>query len=84
MRNRVTWTVKEFDPPQSLVVTGKGVGGTKYGLRLSVRPAEEGSSFTVTMDIGGPPLFGPVGQIAVRAVKGDIDRSIRRFEELYT
>ena len=34
MRNRVTWTVKELDAPNLLSVTGKGVGGTKYGLHM--------------------------------------------------
>jgi hypothetical protein len=29
-------------------------------------------------------LFGPVGAVAARAVKGDIDRSIEEFEKLYT
>ncbi|PRC53807.1 SRPBCC family protein, partial [Mycobacterium sp. ITM-2017-0098] len=29
------------------------------------------------------PLFGPIGSAAVRAVKGDIERSIEKFEDLY-
>ena len=36
------------------------------------------------MDLGGAPLFGPIGSAAVRAVKGDIEKSIEKFEELYT
>jgi hypothetical protein len=83
MRNRVTWTVKTFDPPELLEVTGKGVGGTKYGLKMAVKPTESGSAFTVTLNLGGAPLFGPIGAAAARAVKGDIERSIRKFEELY-
>ena len=83
MRNRVTWTVEKFDPPELLEVTGKGVGGTKYGLKMAVRPTESGSAFTVTLNLGGAPLFGPIGATAARAVKGDIERSIRKFEELY-
>ena len=35
------------------------------------------------MELGGAPLFGPIGSVAVRAVKGDIERSIRKFESLY-
>ena len=38
MRNRVTWTVRELDAPTLLAVTGDGVGGTKYGLRMTVNP----------------------------------------------
>lgn len=83
MRNRVTWTIKKFDPPALLEITGDGVGGTKYKLALKVTPSKEGSTFSVKVDLGGAPLFGPIGMAAARAVKGDIERSIKKFEELY-
>ena len=84
MRNRVTWTVRELDAPTLLAVTGDGVGGTKYGLRMTVNPTDSGCDFTVKIDLGGRPLFGPIGATAARLVKGDIERSIERFEELYS
>jgi Polyketide cyclase / dehydrase and lipid transport len=83
MRNRVKWTVREHDPPRLLGITGDGVGGTKYALKMSVAPTKSGCSFTVNVDLGGKPLFGPIGMAAARAVKGDIERSIRKFESLY-
>ena len=83
MRNRVTWTVKEFDPPKLIGITGDGVGGTRYALRMSVTPLPKGSEFRLKIDLGGAPLFGPIGMAASRAVKGDIERSIKKFEELY-
>ena len=83
LRNRVTWTVKKFDVPKLLEVEGKGVGGTRYGLTMAVAPTDSGCSFTVTINLGGAPLFGPVGAVAARAVKGDIDRSIKEFEKRY-
>jgi uncharacterized protein YndB with AHSA1/START domain len=83
LRNRVTWTVREVDPPRLLEMTGDGVGGTKYSLRMTVEPTASGSSFAFKLELGGRPLFGPIGAAAARAVKGDIERSIRRFEELY-
>jgi hypothetical protein len=83
MRNRVTWTVRRVDPPRLLEITGDGVGGTKYALRMAVASTKSGSKFTVKIDLGGAPLFGPIGMAAARAVKGDIDRSIAKFVELY-
>jgi hypothetical protein len=83
MRNRVTWTVRKFDPPTSMEITGDGVGGTKYALTMSVAPATVGCAFKVRIDLGGRPLFGPIGAAAARAVKGDIERSIEKFETLY-
>jgi hypothetical protein len=84
MRNRVTWTVRELDAPMLLGITGDGVGGTRYALKMTVRPTSSGCSFTVSIDLGGRPLFGPIGAAAARAVKGDIERSINRFETLYS
>jgi uncharacterized protein YndB with AHSA1/START domain len=84
LRNRVTWTVRELDPPRLLELTGNGVGGTKYALKMTVAPTASGCAFAVTIDLGGRPLFGPIGAAAARAVKGDIERSIQRFETLYT
>jgi hypothetical protein len=31
----------------------------------------------------GRQLFGPIGAAAARALKGDIERSIERFDTLY-
>ncbi len=65
-------------------MTGEGVGGTKYGLKMTVKPTNAGCDFTVKIDLGGRPLFGPIGATAARLVKGDIERSIEKFEELYS
>ncbi|CAA0130420.1 putative protein [Mycolicibacterium vanbaalenii] len=83
MRNRVTWTVRRFDPPSALEISGEGVGGTRYKLSMKVASSGDGCTFTVRMDLGGAPLFGPIGSAAARAVKGDIEKSIEKFEELY-
>jgi uncharacterized protein YndB with AHSA1/START domain len=83
-RNRVTWTVRDVEPPRLLEMTGDGVGGAKYGLRMTVSPTASGCRFAFKLDLGGRPLFGPIGAAAARAVKGDIERSIQRFEALYS
>ena len=83
MRNRVTWTVRNIEPPKLLEITGDGVGGTKYALKMTVTPKKSGCAFTVKIELGGRPLFGPIGVAAGRAVKGDIERSIAKFVELY-
>lgn len=84
MCNRVTWTVRRVNPPTLLELTGDGVGGTKYALTLAISPAATGSQFVLRIDLSGRPLFGPIGATAARAVKGDIERSIKHFESLYT
>jgi hypothetical protein len=51
---------------------------------MTVAPTSSGCKFTFNLELGGRPLFGPIGAAAARAVKGDIERSIKRFEELYS
>jgi Polyketide cyclase / dehydrase and lipid transport len=65
-------------------MTGDGVGGTKYALQMTVSPTASGCAFTFKLELGGRPLFGPIGAAAARAVRGDIERSIQQFEALYS
>ncbi|MBF6183558.1 Toxin Rv0910/MT0934 [Nocardia otitidiscaviarum] len=82
-RNRVTWIVETAEPPRRLVLTGAGIGGTKFGIRLDVAPAGSGSKVTANFELGGAPLFGPIGSVVAKALRGDIERSLDRFVELY-
>ena len=83
MRNRVTWTVTKWDPPREVAMSGSGKGGTKYGVTLTVRTSGEGSTLGLRLELGGRALFGPVGSAAARAVKGDVEKSLKNFVELY-
>ena len=82
-RNRVTWTVTTWDPPHQVALSGSGKGGAKYAVTLTVQPTEQGSSLGLRLELGGRPLFGPVGAAAARAVKGDVQKSLKQFVELY-
>jgi len=62
LRNRVTWTVRDVDPTAAARIDGRtGVGGAKYALSMAVSPTKSGCKFTVKIDLGGRPLFGPIG-----------------------
>lgn len=82
-RNRVVWTVTTWDPPHEVVLAGAGKGGAKYAVTLTVAAAAGGSRLGLRLELGGRPLFGPVGAAAARAVKGDVQKSLTRFVELY-
>ena len=83
MRNRVTWTVTEWDPPRAVVLSGSGKGGAKYGVTLTVRPTKDGSTLGLRLELGGRALFGPLGSAAARAVKGDVEKSLKQFVQRY-
>jgi hypothetical protein len=83
LRNRVTWTVTAWQPPHQVALSGSGKGGAKYAVTLTVRPTNQGSALGLRLELGGRALFGPVGSAAARAVKGDVEKSLKQFVELY-
>jgi Polyketide cyclase / dehydrase and lipid transport len=83
LRNRVTWTVTSWEPPHQVALSGSGKGGAKYAVTLTVQPTQQGSALGLRLELGGRALFGPVGSAAARAVKGDVEKSLKQFVELY-
>ncbi|AOW93339.1 toxin [Rhodococcus sp. WMMA185] len=83
LRNRVKWTIKEYDAPSRIVLKGDGKGGVKLGLAVEVKAKNSLSEMAFTIELGGAPLFGPIGSSVARALKGDIEKSLRTFAELY-
>ncbi|MEV6069322.1 SRPBCC family protein [Nocardia sp. NPDC052001] len=82
-RNRVTWIVHTAEPPNRLILNGSGIGGTKFGIELRVAPSPTGSKVTADFNLGGAPLFGPIGSAVARALRGDVERSLDNFVKLY-
>ena len=76
LRNRVDWTVETYDPPHSLTLSGRGVGGVRIAVLLSVRSTPAGSTMRFEAQITGRPVFGPIGMLIGRALKGDVQRSV--------
>ena len=93
MHNRITWTIVNFRPPESMTLDGVGVGGVKVKLSGRVRPQDEvgpnaqdgAAASVVSLDVhlGGPALFGPIGMIVAAALRGDIKSSLDRFVEVF-
>lgn len=83
MRNRVTWTVTTWAPPNALALSGSGKGGMKYGVTLAVEPSKDGSALSLRLELAGRALFGPLGSAAARAVKKDVEQSLKQFVERY-
>ncbi|MBD0322330.1 MAG: SRPBCC family protein [Aldersonia sp.] len=84
MRNRVTWTVSKADRPTVLALSGDGKGGTKLGIEVRVTPDGSGSTVDVQIELGGRPLFGPIGSGVARAVKGDVENSLQAFVDRHS
>ena len=83
MPNRLKWTIVHYKPPQAMTLDGDGKGGVKVKLIGKVKPAEEGSTVTFDVHLGGPALFGPIGVLVAGALKGDIRESLNRFKQVF-
>ena len=82
MRNRVTWTIGEFRPPELISLTGDGKAGTKASLRVSATPVGGGTKVELDTEFSNPALIGPLGGAAGRALKGALQRSLERLVAL--
>jgi carbon monoxide dehydrogenase subunit G len=82
VRNKVTWVVQDFEPPHRISLVGEGVGGTRVSLDMSVVPKGETSRFDFAVDFTHPALKGPLGSVAGRTIKGDLEASVARFKNL--
>lgn len=94
LHNRISWTIVNFRPPESLTLDGIGTGGVKVKMIGRVRPVAAvrsdrvipaGRTAVVTMDIhlGGPALFGPIGLIVAAGLRSDIRASLDRFVTVF-
>jgi carbon monoxide dehydrogenase subunit G len=83
MPNRIKWTIVHFKPPEAMTLNGEGVGGVKVKLIGKVKPADDGSTVTFDIHLGGPALFGPIGMVVAAALKGDIRESLDRFKSTF-
>ena len=84
LRNRISWRLDSYEPPDSLAITGKGVGGLHVSLALAVRPDRGGSAVSLTAEITGAPTVGLFGLVIGRTVRTELNRSAAALTALLT
>lgn len=83
LRNRINWRVDAYAPPSALTISGRGVGGIKVALTLSIRATGEATSeVAVVAEVTGRPVFGPLGFAIGRAVRTDVRKSVATLASL--
>ncbi len=82
IRNRVTWVVTDYRPPASIVLEGRGKGGTRAALRFALTPRGDRTDLAFVADFSHPALIGPMGSAMARTLRGDLHASIERFVAL--
>jgi Polyketide cyclase / dehydrase and lipid transport len=75
-RNVIHWTVTRYNEPKSIQLTGRGRGGVRISVAMSVTENHPGSTFDMKADLGGGLLNGPLGRLVARIIKADVQKSV--------
>ncbi|ORW70068.1 polyketide cyclase / dehydrase and lipid transport [Mycobacterium saskatchewanense] len=81
-RNVVHWQVTRYDEPKEIELQGRGRGGVRIGVAMSVDGNYEGSELHLTADIRGGVLSGPVGGLVARMLRSDVRQSVNNLAAL--
>jgi hypothetical protein len=81
-RNIIHWTITRYDEPKDIELSGRGRGGIRIGLKMTVADNHPGSTFHLNAGLKGGPLSGPLGRLVARVVKSDVHKSIDNLAAL--
>ncbi len=81
-RNVIHWEVTHYDEPKSIELQGRGRGGVRITVAMSVAPRDQGSDFHLTAELSGGVLGGPVGRLVARILRSDVKKSVENLAEL--
>ena len=75
-RNVIHWTVTRYDEPNEIELSGRGRGGIRIAVDMTVTGNDPGSTFHLTADLKGGLLNGPLGRLVARIIKSDVHQSV--------
>ena len=83
--NVIHWTVTGYDEPKSIELQGRGPGGIRIAVEVTVAdndPGDPGSNFRLTADLSGGLLGGPIGGLVARILRSDVRKSVDNLAAL--
>jgi hypothetical protein len=81
-RNVIHWTVTRYDEPKSIELQGRGRGGIRLAVTMSVTDDDPGSTFHLVADLSGGLLGGPIGKLVARLLRSDVRKSVHNLAAL--
>jgi hypothetical protein len=81
-RNVVHWTVTHYDEPKSVELQGRGRGGIRIAVSMSVTGDDPGSKFHLVADLSGGVLSGQIGKLVARVLRSDVRKSVNNLAAL--
>jgi hypothetical protein len=82
LRNRITWSVISYDPPNGIALAGEGKAGVKASLELKLTAAGNGAMGELDVEFTGPGMFGPISAAVGKTLQGDLRRSLDKLVSL--
>lgn len=81
-RNTIHWRVTDYDEPRRIRLRGRGLGGVRIALTMTVTDYRPGSTFHLAADLAGGLLSGPVGALVARMITADVRNSVQNLSAL--
>jgi polyketide cyclase/dehydrase/lipid transport protein len=81
-RNVIHWTVTRYDEPKSIELQGRGRGGIRLVVAMTVKDTNPGTNFHLTAVLKGGVLSGPIGALVARVLKSDVQKSVNNLAAL--
>jgi hypothetical protein len=82
LRNRITWSVISYDPPNGIALAGEGKAGVKASLELKLTAAGSGATGELDVEFTGPGMFGPISAAVGKTLRGDLQSSLDKLVSL--
>jgi len=81
-RNVIHWTVTRYDEPTQIELQGRGRGGIRLAVQMTITDEDPGSAFHLTADLKGGLLAGPVGKVVARVLRSEVRKSVNNLAAL--
>lgn len=82
MPNTITWTVDEYDAPNTLQISGTGMAGVQVVIQLTATPTDTGSRFDLSASFEGQMIVGALGKAIEKQGAAELETSLNNFAEL--
>jgi len=91
-RNTIHWEVTEYDAPLRIALEGRGFGGVRISLTMTVTDTrgersdgennDPDTTFRLLAELKGGLLSGPIGGLVARVIRSDVEKSVRNLVAL--
>ncbi len=79
----ISWTLTDVHTPTAFGMEGAGPMGTRLSTQFSLKPSADSTALTVTMEMSGGLLIGPIGKTAIKNAQENQLESLQKLKSLF-